>query len=64
MFYQLSLEKELELAPRFFGPRMREVLSQKLVSEARGRQRAGRGGGNRAATPPTTPNPPPTRPLG
>lgn len=35
MFYSLTLERELELAPRFFGPRMREVLQQKLVSEVR-----------------------------
>jgi hypothetical protein len=33
MFYSLTLEKELELQPRFFGPRMREVLQQKLISE-------------------------------
>ena len=42
MFYALTLERELELAPRFFGPRMREVLQQKLVSEVR---RMGGGGG-------------------
>ena len=36
MFYSLTLEKELELQPRFFGPRMREVLQQKLISEVRG----------------------------
>ena len=35
MFYALTLEKELELQPRFFGPRMREVLQQKLISEVR-----------------------------
>ena len=35
MFYSLTLEKELELQPRFFGPRMREVLQQKLISEVR-----------------------------
>lgn len=35
MFYSLMLERELELAPRFFGPRMREVLQQKLVSKVR-----------------------------
>jgi hypothetical protein len=36
MFYDIALDKELELAPRFFGPRMREVLTQKLVAEVRG----------------------------
>lgn len=36
MFYSLTLEKELELQPRFFGPRMREVLQQKLISEVSG----------------------------
>lgn len=36
MFYSLTLEKELELQPRFFGPSMREVLQQKLISEVSG----------------------------
>jgi hypothetical protein len=41
MFYSLTLEKELELQPRFFGPRMREVLQQKLISEVRGLESRG-----------------------
>jgi hypothetical protein len=44
MFYSLTLERELELAPRFFGPRMREVLQQKLVSEVRCGLAVGLGG--------------------
>lgn len=34
MLYLVELERELELQPRFFGPRLREVLEQKLVAEA------------------------------
>lgn len=33
MLYLVELERELELQPRFFGPRLREVLEQKLISE-------------------------------
>ena len=60
MFYSLTLERELELAPRFFGPRMREVLQQKLVSEVRKRVPGrncvlvllgGRAGGGRLSLP-------------
>lgn len=34
MLYLVELERELELQPRFFGPRLREVLEQKLIAEA------------------------------
>lgn len=36
MLYMIALERELELQPRFFGPRLREVLEQKLISEVEG----------------------------
>ncbi|BDA45053.1 DNA-directed RNA polymerase II subunit RPB7 [Coccomyxa sp. Obi] len=36
MLYLITLERELELQPRFFGPRLREVLEQKLISEVEG----------------------------
>ena len=33
MFFHLQLEREIELQPRFFGPRLAEVLHQKLRTE-------------------------------
>ena len=33
MMYLVELEREIELQPCFFGPRLREVLEQKLHSE-------------------------------
>ena len=33
MMYLVELEREIELQPCFFGPRLREVLEQKLLSE-------------------------------
>ena len=33
MFFHLELDREIELQPRFFGPRLAEVLQQKLRSE-------------------------------
>ncbi|KAK9803653.1 hypothetical protein WJX72_008490 [[Myrmecia] bisecta] len=36
MFFVLELDKEIELPPRFFGPRLRETLEQKLHSEVEG----------------------------
>jgi DNA-directed RNA polymerase II subunit RPB7 len=33
MFYHLNLEKEIELHPRYFGPRLSETLEQKLLAE-------------------------------
>ena len=35
MFFHLQLEREIELQPRFFGPRLGEVLHQKLRTEVR-----------------------------
>ncbi|CAK0784327.1 hypothetical protein CVIRNUC_007531 [Coccomyxa viridis] len=37
MMYLVELEREIELQPCFFGPRLREVLEQKLHSEVEGR---------------------------
>ena len=36
MFFNLELEREIELQPRFFGPRLAEVLQQRLRSEVSG----------------------------
>ena len=33
MFYLLTLEKELEIQPRFFGPRLREEIDRRLRQE-------------------------------
>ncbi|GAB4822121.1 hypothetical protein N2152v2_009167 [Parachlorella kessleri] len=36
MFYLLTLEKELEIQPRFFGPRLREEIDRRLRQEVEG----------------------------
>lgn len=39
VFYLVELTKELEVAPRFFGPKLREEIDRRLRQEVR---RAGR----------------------
>lgn len=36
MFYHLSLEHEICLHPRYFGPNLMETVKQKLFSEVEG----------------------------
>lgn len=36
MFYLLNLEKELEIQPRFFGPRLHKEIEERLRQEVRG----------------------------
>eukprot|EP00898_Chlorokybus_atmophyticus_P005418 jgi/Chlat1/5878/Chrsp4S06389 len=36
MFFHLELERTMRLHPRHFGPRMRDVLTQNLVTEVEG----------------------------
>lgn len=36
MFYLLHLDKELEIQPRFFGPRLREEIDRRLRQEVEG----------------------------
>ena len=33
MFFHLQLDKNIEVEPRFFGPRLQEILKQKVTSE-------------------------------
>ena len=33
MFFHLQLDKDIEVEPRFFGPRLQEILKQKVTSE-------------------------------
>ena len=35
MFFHLQLDKDIEVEPRFFGPRLQEILKQKVTSEVR-----------------------------
>ncbi len=35
MFYLLHLEKELEIQPRYFGPRLGEEIDKRLRQEVR-----------------------------
>lgn len=43
MFYMIDLDKELEVAPRFFGPKLREEIDRRLRQEVRD-MRGGRAG--------------------
>lgn len=44
MFYYLTLNKTIDIQPRYFGPRLREVIMEKLIAEVSRAQRAlGRG---------------------
>ncbi|DBA73102.1 hypothetical protein WJX79_000646 [Trebouxia sp. C0005] len=36
MFFHLNLNKDIEVEPRFFGPRLQEILKQKVTSEVEG----------------------------
>lgn len=36
MFYEVELTRSLDLHPRYFGPKLREVIQGKLVSEVEG----------------------------
>ena len=36
MFYHISLEHEIMLHPRYFGPQLMDTVKQKLVSEVEG----------------------------
>jgi DNA-directed RNA polymerase subunit E'/Rpb7 len=42
MFYLLNLERELEIPPRYFGPKLRSVLEERLKSEVSYRFFSGR----------------------
>jgi hypothetical protein len=42
MFYLLNLERELEIPPRYFGPKLRSVLEERLKSEVSYRLFSGR----------------------
>ena len=33
MFFHLNLYKDIEVEPRYFGPRLQEILKQKVTSE-------------------------------
>ena len=33
MFFHLPLDKDIEVEPRFFGPRLQEILKQKITAE-------------------------------
>ena len=33
MFFHLGLNKDIEVEPRYFGPRLQEILKQKVTSE-------------------------------
>ena len=35
MFFHLDLNKDIEIEPRFFGPRLQEILKQKVTSEVK-----------------------------
>lgn len=35
VFYLVELNKELEVAPRFFGPKLREEIDRRLRQEVR-----------------------------
>lgn len=35
MFFHLNLNKDIEIEPRFFGPRLQEILKQKVTSEVK-----------------------------
>lgn len=35
MFYMVDMDKELEVHPRFFGPRLREEIERRLRQEVR-----------------------------
>lgn len=35
MFFHLDLNKDIEIEPRFFGPRLQDILKQKVTSEVR-----------------------------
>jgi hypothetical protein len=37
-FFNIEMERNILLHPAHFGPRMREILYERLRSEARGRQ--------------------------
>ncbi len=52
MFYYLTLKKTIDIQPRYFGPRLREVIMEKLIAEVSRVQRArgrGTGGGGNAS---------------
>lgn len=36
MFYYLTLNKTIDIQPRYFGPRLREVIMEKLIAETEG----------------------------
>ena len=35
MFFHLDLNKDIEIEPRFFGPRLQDILKQKVTSEVK-----------------------------
>ena len=48
MFYLLELSKELEVHPRFFGPKLREEIERRLRQEVRSAQWMAAKGGTTA----------------